>query len=266
MAALIILPAVAAAIVVFYFILTRGEPVKSWLADYRYAHRGLHGGSVPENSMTAFEMAAVRGYGIELDVHLSKDGYPVVFHDDNLKRMTGVDRPVSDLDWGELSALRLAGTCEGIPLFSDVLKMVSGRVPILVEIKNTGRAGELEEKTCKLLKNYSGKYAVQSFSPFSVKWFRLNAPGVVRGQLSSRFDDMRGFLPAYQVFGLKNLLVNILARPNFISYEINSLPKGVVSRLRRKGVAVLGWTVSSEEQLKKAGRYCDTVIFENITP
>lgn len=262
----IVLAAIAVVIAVLYILMTRGEPVKSWLTEYRYAHRGLHGGSVPENSMPAYELAAGKGYGIELDVHLSKDGLPVVFHDDNLKRMTGVDRPISDLGSGELADLSLAGTSEGIPLFSDVLKLVAGRVPILVEFKNTGRAGELEEKTYELLKNYNGRYAIQSFSPFSVKWFRQNAPGVLRGQLSSRFDDMQDPLPAYQVFGLKNLLVNILARPNFISYDIDSLPKGVVSRLRKKGIAVLGWTVRSEEQREKAARYCDTVIFENIRP
>jgi len=89
---------------------------------------------------------------------------------------------------------------------------------------------------------------------------------VLRGQLSARFDDMQENLPAYQIFGLKNLLSNILARPNFISYEINALPKGVVTRLRKKGITVLGWTVRSEEQKEKAGRYCDTVIFENIRP
>lgn len=266
MATLIVLAAIAVVIAVLYFLLTRGEPVKSWLTEYRYAHRGLHGGSVPENSMPAFELAAEKGYGIELDVHLSRDGLPVVFHDDNLERMTGVDKPVSDLTSIELANLSLAGSSEGIPLFSDVLKLVAGRVPILVEIKNTGRAGELEKKTYELLKNYSGRFAVQSFSPFSVRWFKENAHGVLRGQLSARFDDMKKHLPAYQIFGLKNLLVNILARPNFISYEINSLPKGVVSRLRKKGIAVLGWTVRSEDEREKAIRYCDTVIFENIRP
>jgi glycerophosphoryl diester phosphodiesterase len=266
MAALIILPAVAAAFFILYFILTAGEPVKSWINEYRYAHRGLHGGPIPENSMAAFELAVEKGYGIELDVHLSRDGLPVVFHDDNLKRMTGIDRLISDLNFEELAALRLADSSEGIPLFSDVLQLVAGQVPILVELKNTGGAGELEEKTYELLKNYGGKYAVQSFSPFSVKWFRINAPDVLRGQLASRFDDMHDSLPAYQIFGLKNLLVNVLARPNFISYEINSLPRKVVSRLRRKGVYVLGWTVRSEEQREKAARYCDTMIFENIAP
>ncbi len=263
---IIVLAAVAAAAAVFYFLVTRGEPVVSWITEYRYAHRGLHGGPIPENSMAAFSLAADKGYGIELDVHLSRDGLPVVFHDDNLKRMTGVDKKVSDLDSQELADLRLADSEEGIPLFSDVLKLVAGRVPMLVEIKNTGRAGELEEKTYELLSSYDGRFAVQSFSPFSVKWFRLNAPGVLRGQLSSRFDDMKESLPAYQVFGLKNLLVNALSRPNFISYEIDSLPKGVVSRLRKKGVSVLGWTVRNEEQKERAGRYCDTMIFEHIRP
>jgi glycerophosphoryl diester phosphodiesterase len=256
--------AVGAAALYFYF--TRGEPAENWLSDFAYAHRGLHGGDAPENSMRAFELAAQKGFGIELDVHLSRDGIPVVIHDDNLKRMTGIDKAAAELDAGELSALSLAGSAEGIPVFADVLRRVAGRVPLLVEIKNRGRAGELEEKVWDLLKAYKGLYAVQSFSPYSMGWFRNRAPNVLRGQLSSRFKDMEESLPAYQIFGLTHLLTNFLARPNFISYEIGSLPRGVVVRLRKKGITVLGWTVRSAEQKIRAEKYCDAVIFENIIP
>ncbi len=246
-----------------YFLITKGERAESWIAAYRYAHRGLHGEGVPENSMYAFRRAAESGYGIELDVHLSSDGVPVVIHDDNLKRMTGMDRAVSALDAKTLSNLFLAGSKEGVPLFEDVLHMVNGRVPLLIEIKSRGKAGELEEKTWALLKQYDGLFAVQSFSPYSLGWFSAHAPEVLRGQLSSAFRDLSEPLPAYQVFGLKHLLTNFMARPNFISYEIDDLPRKVVSRLRKKGLPILGWTIRTEEQLKKANRYCDTVIFEN---
>lgn len=258
--------AIAAAVVIFYLMITRGEPVENWLADYVYAHRGLHGGAVPENSMHAFEQAAQKGYGIELDIHLSRDGVPVVIHDDDLKRMTGIEKEVSDLPADALSRLSLAGSKEGIPLFEDVLNKIAGQVPLLVELKNRGRAGELEKKAWELLKGYCGQFAVQSFSPYSIAWFRKNAPGVLRGQLSSRFDDMKESLPGYQIFALKHLLTNFLARPNFISYEIDSLPKSVVSRLRKTKIPVLGWTVRSETQKKHAEKYCDTVIFENVNP
>ncbi len=258
--------ALSVAAVSIYFYLTRGQPVQNWLADFAYAHRGLHGVDAPENSMRAFELAVEKGYGIELDVHLSRDGIPVVIHDDNTKRMTGVDKAVGELDSGKLAALSLKGSVEGIPVFAEVLRRVAGRVPLLVEIKNRGRAGELEQRVYDLLKEYEGLFAVQSFSPYSMGWFRQNAPGVLRGQLSSRFKDMEEPLPAYQVFGLTHLLTNFFARPNFISYEIDSLPRGIVARLRNKGVTVLGWTVRNAEQKAKAQKYCDAVIFENIAP
>ncbi len=265
----IIFAVVAAAIAIVYFYLTRALPRKNWLAEHKFAHRGLQGGEIPENSMRAFEEAAAAGYGIELDVRLSSDGQVVVFHDDNLKRMTGMHKPIGGLTWEELSALRLAGSAEGIPLFADVLKTVAGRVPVLVEIKSRGQAGALEEKTYALLQEYKGLFAVQSFSPFSVGWFCRHAPHVLRGQLSSGFDDQGSSeppLPGYQVFVLKNLLSNFYAKPNFISYEIGSLPIGVVARQRKRGVPVLGWTVRTEEQKEKAGKLCDTIIFEKIRP
>lgn len=262
----VIIAAIAAAVAGFYYSFTKGVPVQSWLTEYAYAHRGLHGGSIPENSMRAFEEAAAAGYGIELDVHLSHDGIPIVFHDDNLKRMTGLDRNVSDLSAEELERLSLAGSGAGISRFADVLKMVGGRVPILVELKNTGRAGMLEEKTYELLHAYNGKYAVQSFSPFSIKWFRKNAPGVLRGQLSAQLEELKGYIPKYQILGLRHLFSNFWGRPNFISYDVGSLPKRVVSRLRKKGVSILGWTVTSEELREKACKYCDSVIFEAIRP
>lgn len=267
--AILIAAAVAAVIVLFYFYMTRALPQKNWLAEYKFAHRGLHGGEIPENSMRAFKEAAAAGYGIELDVHLTRDGVPVVFHDDNLARMTGLNRQISDISSKELSSLRLAGSMESIPLFADVLRMIGGRVPILVEIKSRGRAGALEEKTYELLKEYSGLYAVQSFSPYSVMWFCNHAPHVLRGQLSSRFDRLDPSvppLPGYQVFVLKNLLVNSQTKPAFISYDIDSLPIGVVLRLRKKGITVLGWTVRTEEQKNKARQFCDTIIFEKIRP
>lgn len=264
-----IIPGVMAALCMVYLFLTHANPRKSWVAQYKYAHRGLHGGDVPENSLRAFEAAAAARYAIELDVHLLRDGRVIVFHDNNVRRMTGVDRQIADFSWDELCTLRLAGGEDGIPLFEEVLQTVRGRVPLLVEIKSRGRAGMLEEKTCALLKEYKGMYAVQSFSPFSIHWFARNAPQVPRGQLSSRFqrrDSSIPVPPGYQAFALKNLLVNFYSRPDFISYDIDSLPICVVSRLRKRGMRVLAWTVQNAEQLKKAKKYCDSIIFEKILP
>ena len=138
-----------------------------------FAHRGLHklDKSVPENSIPAFDAAARIGYGIELDVRLSADGRVVVFHDDDLKRICGVDARVDELSWDELSTLKLCGTPNHIPLFSEVLAVIDGRCPIIVELKRGRRHAELCRKTYELLRSYKGRYCVESFDPRIVFWF-----------------------------------------------------------------------------------------------
>ena len=140
------------------------------------AHRGLFdkNNNIPENSIIAFEQAIKYGYSIELDVHLLNDGKIVVFHDDNLKRMTGIDKKVKDCNYDEIKKLKLDNTDCEIPLFEDVLKLVDKKVPILIEIKNDRKTGETERELIKLLKNYKGEYAIQSFNPFSLIWFKKN--------------------------------------------------------------------------------------------
>ena len=138
--------------------------------DVDYAHRGLHGGDVPENSLAAFEKAAEKRYGIELDVQLTKDGVPVVFHDDSLLRVCGVDRLLRDCELSELRQFRLSGSeKETIPTFAEVLELVDGRVPLLVELK-TGSAG-LVRAVVPMLDEYNGSFCVESFDPdCSPRW------------------------------------------------------------------------------------------------
>ena len=150
------------------------------------AHRGLFTADqrIPENSLAAFRRAVEAGYGMELDVQLSRDGQVVVFHDDDLKRVCGVDAPVDALDYAELQALPLCGTGERMPLFSEVLQLVDGRTPMIVELKNGRRNRELCEKTLALLRAYSGPCCIESFNPMIVSWFRFHAPDLLRGQLA----------------------------------------------------------------------------------
>lgn len=129
------------------------------------AHRGLHTENFPENSLLAFENAVNNGIAIELDVRLTKDCKLVVFHDKNLFRMTGIDADISDFDYAQLSALTLKDTKEKIPLLTEVLKTVSGKVPIFIEIKEGSPVGILEKRLDKLLKNYHGDCAVMAFNP-----------------------------------------------------------------------------------------------------
>ena len=228
------------------------------------AHRGLWSKeeNIPENSMLAFERACENGYPIELDIHLLEDGNVVVFHDDNLKRMTGVDKSIKDCIFNEIKNLKLKDTNYGIPLFKDVLELVNDRVPILIELKNDRKAGQTEEALIKILENYNGKYAVQSFSPKSLMWFKKNYPEIPRGQLSSGFKNDGMFLVKKYV--LKNVLLNCLTKPDFISYSISDLPNKRVQKFRKKGNLVFGWTARNKIEIEKSKQYCDNFIGEKF--
>ncbi len=228
-----------------------------------FAHRGLHkkDKSIPENSLAAFERAASYGYGMELDVQLSKDGKVVVFHDDDLKRVCGVDGNVCDFDYAELSRMSLCGTAETIPLFSDVLKTVRGRGALIVELKNGKKNTELCEKTYALLRRYSGDYCIESFNPFIVRWFKLNAPEVVRGQLANPPKDYNGAVNPVTGFLLGNLLMNFLSRPQFVAYKIAPKPF-TVKLCEALGAMKVCWT--SREWINEKSN--DVVIFEYYKP
>lgn len=237
----------------------------SWLIERPIAHRGLHHGSrIPENSLAAFDRAVNARVPIELDVHRTADGEVIVFHDDNLQRMTGVDRELSRVGFAELADYRLVGTTERIPRLVEVLDLVGGRVPLLIEIKNRGRVGPLEEATAALLAGYRGAFAVQSFNPLSLSWLRRRHPEMVRGQLAGDFRDE--FLAGYKKWLLRNLLLNRWSRPHFIGYDLRCLPHWAVSRAKQRGAAVLAWTVDTEEKLARARSLADNIIFESICP
>lgn len=235
----------------------------AWLKRLPIAHRGLHNSRAPENSLAAFQKAVAAGYGIEIDVQLSADGHVVVFHDYNLKRMTGLDREVKELDWPQLQELKMAGTDQGIPLFEDVLALVGGKTPLLIEVKNEGQVGRLEQAVIENLRGYAGEYAIQSFNPFVLRYFREHAPGIVRGQLSGPFKGED--LAFIKIFLLKYLLLNFLSRPAFVSYAAGALPEWFAGRLRRKGLYLLAWTVKDVNEYSKAKTIFDNVIFEGFS-
>lgn len=227
------------------------------------AHRGLHScgdGVVPENSLAAFRAACEEGYGIELDVQLSADGQVVVFHDDGLKRVCGVDAPVCSKTLEELKALPLLGSEERIPLFSEVLETVAGRAPLIVELKNGKRNDELCEKTLALLKEYTGDFCIESFSPSIVRWFREHAPQIVRGQLACQAKDY-GADSQIGPFFLSHCLLNVLSRPHFIAYDLKEKP-WTVRFAELLGAKKVCWT--SRHPGDEVGQ--DTVIFEGYRP
>ncbi len=234
---------------------------QSWLFTKPIAHRGLHNAELPENSIAAFENAIVNGFPVELDVRLIDDGTVVVFHDDKLARMTGQDGYVCNLKQEDLPLLPLKGTSETIPTFEQVLQTVNGRTPLLIEVKNEGKVGLLEKNTLELLKDYKGDFAVQSFNPFTIEYFKDNAPEMTRGILSCFYENSN--LSWYKRFALKRLMLNKVAKPQFVAYDRKSLPNKYVTKC---GLPTLAWTVRSNTEMEITAPVCDNVIFENFLP
>ena len=236
---------------------------KSWLVETPIAHRGLHDKVSPENSLSAFSKAIEKGYAIELDVQLLSDDTVVVFHDESLSRMTGNDGYIKFLNKEDLKVLKLAGSKEHIPTFEEVLKLVDGRTPLLIEIKNQFKVGKLEQKVIDMLKNYKGEFAIQSFNPFSLQYFKNHAPNFLRGQLSGYFKGEK--LAWIKKFLLKRMTFNkSTSEPNFISYGASTLPNRFVRKFKK--LPLLAWTVRSKEEYLKVIKYCDNIIFENFIP
>ena len=233
-------------------------------AGWNYAHRGLHTAdkTVPENSLAAFRRAAERGYGVELDVQLSKDGQVMVFHDDDLERMTGQKGKIWDVDTEELRKLRLAGTEEKIPLFTEVLEVLQqGAGPLIVEVKTGPRNDELCEKTYEILGQYPGVWCMESFNPFIVNWFRKNAPEVVRGQLITQKEDYEGYPGFLQSF-LAKAGFSFQNQPHFIAFNLEAELPLRVRKMHEKGTLLFGWTSRKPGDEERA----DGLIFELYEP
>ena len=236
------------------------------LTGFDYAHRGLWNSIYPENSMPGFSNAVRNGFGIELDVHLTKDGQLVVFHDDNLMRMCGVDRDIHDCTLAELRALRLKGSDCTIPTFSEVLSIVGGRVPLIVEIKTGPNLPVLCEKANALLRAYRGPYCMESFDPKAVQWWRDHAPGTIRGLLA---HGVRG-LPKDQVtremYFMETLAQNLIARADFIAYGYKTEPNLPMKLMRLLRPTFVAWTVRSQEDMDRLRDQYDLQIFEGFIP
>jgi len=236
---------------------------KEWIWSKPIAHRGLHDERYPENSLPAFDAAACAGISIELDVQLSKDGQAVVMHDDNLARMTGANLDIEKSTVAQIKAQRLRKTEYTVPTFEEVLKLINGRVPILVEVKKHRK--RLEQTVYDQLKAYPGEYAIQSFNPMVIRWFRKTDPSIVCGLLSSRFDDQK--MLRIERAGIMNARLFFMAKkPDFLSFEINSFPNRRIEGFREKlGIPVLGWTIRTLGDLDAAVQFCDNIIFENFS-
>ena len=240
----------------------------SYLKKFRYAHRGLHRKGLPENSLAAFRDALDHGYGVELDVHLMKDGNLAVVHDSKLGRMCGADAVIEDMTAEDLPKLKLDYTEETVPLFEDVLKLFDGRPePMIVELKVAdGNYSELSEKTMELLDRYNVHYVVESFDPRAVAWFRKNRPEVVRGQLSTAMTKPEhGGSKKPDLMLVEHLFTNLIAQPDFIAYDFSerNIPELAICR-KIYGVQEVSWTIRTPEDAEKAEKLGNLVIFENF--
>lgn len=234
------------------------------------AHRTLHNVRLgrPENSVSGARAAMAAGYGLEIDLQLSSDDVPMVFHDDILQRLTRHYGLVRDHTSAELEDMRLSHGNEGIPTFAAFLELVAGQVPLLVEIKDQDGAlgvntGEMERAVCADLMDYDGAVALMSFNPHSVAKCAEFAPDIPRGLVTDPFlaDDWPD-VDAARLAELAGIPDYDRVGASFISHNVNDLDSRRVADLKSAGAAVFCWTVKSPEQESEARRIVDNVTFE----
>lgn len=266
---------IAAVIPVFFFFYlwlirpdTRFRTDCLAFSTWNFAHRGLWNMNegIPENSLAAFQRALEHKYAIELDVHLTADGQLAVFHDDSLNRMCGIDLPVESVHSEQLSHLRLLHTEYHIPLLHEVLELVNGRVPLLIEMKLPSRNLSLCPLLDRQLRAYSGPYLIESFNSLGLYWYRKHRPDILRGQLTCRFTPSAGW-DGFLKKLLSALLVNCVGRPHFIACH-HRQANGFGIRLNRLiyDIPLFAWTVRSPEDFAECKGNFHAVIFEGFKP
>ncbi len=245
------------------------HPLRDKMSRYIYAHRGLHDLSqlAPENSIAAFRRAMTQNYGIELDLHLSADGSPIVMHDRSLRRTVGEDIDITSISDADIKNYQLEGTSERIPFFREVLAEVAGRVPLLIELKVDNNAPLLCEAVIKDLQGYTGVYAIQSFDPRALRYLRKKHPHIMRGQLAGFLRKNGDTLHLVLDFGLRNLLTNFLTKPHFISYRVQDTDKLSVSMCRKLYKPLeFNWTCRRKKHHVTAHKNGAIPIFEDYIP
>jgi glycerophosphoryl diester phosphodiesterase len=229
----------------------------AFLKGQAYAHRGLHGGGVLENSPAAFEAAIKLGHGIECDVQAAEDGRAFVFHDYELDRLTDQTGLIGKLRADDIDRIQLNGGHGKIPRLRETLAQVAGRVPVLIEIKSRNLlVGPLCLSVRRALEGYGGKAAIMSFNPLVGAWFRKNADHIVRGLVVTEENDKnwRGRIARH-----RNLWT---AQPDFLAYDIRDLPSRFAASQRARGLPIVTWTVRSAEQEEIASVYADEPVYE----
>ncbi|MBR3973486.1 MAG: glycerophosphodiester phosphodiesterase [Oscillospiraceae bacterium] len=238
------------------------------LKKWKYAHRGFHNETRPENSMAAFRAALDQGYGIELDIHLIKDGNLAVMHDCDLKRTTGCEGKITDLTTEQLKDYHLGGTEETIPTFREILDLFAGKAPLIIELKADDNASQLVEAAVKAMEGYEGPWCMESFDPRCVYALKKHHPEVIRGQLTENyFKSPNCKLPTYLKWALTHQVLNFMTAPDFVAYNCRDLDT-ISNKLVRKywGVAGVTWTLRTKEDYDAAVADGWIPIFENFEP
>ncbi len=230
----------------------------AWLGDWQYAHRGLHGPGVPENSPASFTAAIGHGLGIECDIQRSQDDVAMVFHDDELDRLTAESGRVSRRTAAELGRIQLIGGEDCVPTLRQVLDRVKGQVPLLIEIKShpETRTSALCNTVRRALEGYLGPHAVMSFDPLVVRWFADYSQLTPRGLVVTEEGGKT------LIGRIKRRLALWHARPEFLAYDVRDLPSRFAAQQRKRGLPVLTWTVRSAEHRERAERFADAPIAE----
>lgn len=240
------------------------KPDRSAFMGVHYAHRGLfdNKSNAPENSLNAIRKAVEAGHGIEIDVQLTKDDIPVVFHDASLKRVCGINGNVWDYTLKELKEIKLANSKQTIPTLAEALRVVAGKVPLIIEYKMDRGDTKVCELGDKVLKEYKGTYCVESFHPLAVRWYRKYRPDVLRGQLS--MDYVRNGRKSLHLRIMTHLLTNFMTRPDFIAYSYKDTDNFSRRVCRKLGALSVAWTVRNQEQYEKAKLHFDLFIFDSF--
>lgn len=236
---------------------------------YKYiAHRGLHDEkqNIFENTLEAFKNALYNNYAIELDVQFTKDEKIVVFHDYNTYRMTGINKNIKDMTLEEINKIKIRkleteNSISKIPTLEEVLNLVDGKVPLLIEVKNEGKIGKLEEMLKDILKHYNGEFMLESFNPFVVRYFKKNTDFLCGLLACKYYDSLKGKLVG---FFINNFVCSNLFNFDFIAYKYKELNLSLLNKLNIRKIPLFLWTIDSLNDAKEALKISDGIIFENI--
>ena len=241
-----------------------------WLVERPIAHRGLHDRNkgIIENTESAFAAALQHNYAIECDLQLTADGEAIVFHDDEVDRLSGATGKVIELTAKKLKSLALNSTADRMQTLWELLEQVDGRSTLVIELKSLWNDDEkLARRALQVLEGYGGHYCLMSFDPHQIACLRALSPHTVRGIVADRTTDpYYNDLPLAKRYDMRSFGHLAQTQPHFVSYNWRELPFEPVTEIRRNGHPVITWTVRSKEEASQALRYCDQVTFEGYVP